>query len=189
MSRGLSRNIPQVSYSKIQVFWREERFLSVKTEIWAKCGSRILMFKPASFSRGARWFLGYNGSWIIEEIPKGSLFPKPKFSVVNAVILKMFHVVLEYWSVNHACCPWNGVILRRPWLAELSLNIPCELFRNPSFLEKAAVFKFHAAPELLTLKFGQNVVPEYWCSNRALLPAERGDFWAIVGLWLSKKPQ
>ena len=43
----------------------------------------------------------------------------------------------------------------------LSRNIPSELFRNPSFLEKAAVFKFHAAPELFTLKFGQNVVAEY----------------------------
>ena len=42
----------------------------------------------------------------------------------------------------------------------LSRNIPSQLFQNPSFLDKAAVFKFQAAPELFTLKFGQNVVPE-----------------------------
>ena len=29
------------------------------------------------------------------------------------------------------------------------------------FFEKAAVFKCQDAPELCTLKFGQNVVPEY----------------------------
>ena len=43
----------------------------------------------------------------------------------------------------------------------LSRNIPRELFQNPSFLERGAVFKCQDAPELFTLKFGQKVVPEY----------------------------
>ena len=51
------------------------------------------LFLPVD--RGDSWAI-MGLAWIIEEIPKGPLFQKPKFSVVNAAILKMFHVVLEY---------------------------------------------------------------------------------------------
>ena len=71
----------------------------------------------------------------------------------------------------------------------LSRNTPSELLQNPSFLDKSAVFKCQDTPELFTLKFGQKVVPEYLCSNHLLLPAERGDSWAIMGLGISKKSQ
>ena len=65
----------------------------------------------------------------------------------------------------------------------LSRNIPSELFQNPSFLDKAAVFKCQYAPELL--KCGRGIL----MFKPLILPAERGDSWAIMGLGLSKKSQ
>ena len=59
-----------------------------------------------------------------------------------------------------------------------SRNIPSALFQNPSFLDKAAVFKFQDAPELFTLKCGPGIL----MFKPLILPAERGDSWAMMGL-------
>ena len=107
--------------------------------------------------RGDYWAIMGLG---LEEIPKLSLFQKTKFFVVNGVATpRVSSLIRSSCGAGILMCKPGVFPVERGYFAAtmtrgLSRNIPSASFQNPSFLEKAAVFKCQDAPEMFTLKFG-----------------------------------